>query len=174
MVTSLFPDESRRPAVTRTLWRGVAQYSLLYGEACTAGGLRGIACWLAPGHTHKTLPRMLRAGMGRLLLELNWGELRANIANDLYAEAQHSLNMPADHWYLIALAVDPACQGQGIGSALMRPMLARSDAEQRPIYLETHKPRNVAFYAKHGFAVVAHAQVPGNRVTVFFMVRRPN
>jgi MFS family permease len=50
------------------------------------------------------------------------------------------------HWYLWLLGVDPDRQGQGVGSALLAPILARADAEGLPCALETLTERNVWFY----------------------------
>jgi ribosomal protein S18 acetylase RimI-like enzyme len=68
------------------------------------------------------------------------------------------------------LGTDPAQQKQGIGSALLAPMLARCDAERLPAYLESSKPTNVPFYQRHGFEVVQEIDVAGVPVTT---MRRP-
>ena len=41
------------------------------------------------------------------------------------------------HWYLPVLGTAPEYQGRGVGSALLRALLARSDAEGLPAYLES-------------------------------------
>jgi GNAT superfamily N-acetyltransferase len=64
------------------------------------------------------------------------------------------------HYYLFAIAVDPALQGTGMGSALMKETLARVDRDHMPAYLENSKPRNTPFYEKHGFHVVEEV-IPG-------------
>lgn len=62
---------------------------------------------------------------------------------------------PAEpHYYLYLLGVHPAHQSQGLGSALLRPMLERCDREQMPAYLEATHPRNISFYQRHGFHVM--------------------
>jgi len=67
------------------------------------------------------------------------------------------------HWYLATLGTAPERQGQGIGSALLRAMLARVDEEGSPAYLESSKERNVSLYARFGFEVIDELQsAPGN------------
>lgn len=62
------------------------------------------------------------------------------------------------HWYLPWLGVDPAEQGHGLGTELMRPCLAAVDQSHLPAYLETPNPRTIPFYERLGFAVTSRAQ----------------
>ncbi|WP_026360374.1 ribosomal protein S18-alanine N-acetyltransferase [Amycolatopsis nigrescens] len=54
------------------------------------------------------------------------------------------------------IAVDPACQGQGIGTALLGALLARADELDAPVFLEvrTDNQAALALYDRHGFARV--------------------
>ncbi|MGH3424010.1 MAG: ribosomal protein S18-alanine N-acetyltransferase, partial [Nocardioidaceae bacterium] len=54
------------------------------------------------------------------------------------------------------IGVDPAVQGGGVGTALLRVLLARADAEQAPVYLEvrTDNVPAIALYTAHGFEQV--------------------
>ena len=90
-----------------------------------------------------------------------------------YTERLHPRAMPGPHWYLMALGVAPASQGQGIGGRLIRPVLARADAAGLPCYLETETERNVTFYRKHGFAVLTAEAPPGHDLLLWTMARRP-
>lgn len=56
---------------------------------------------------------------------------------------------PAPYLYLRTLGVDPSMQGRGIGSRLLRQVIDATPPTW-PLYLETAKERNLAFYAKHG------------------------
>ena len=58
------------------------------------------------------------------------------------------------------LGVDPPRQGEGLGSALMQPVLELCDRERVPAYLESSKERNVDFYARHGFRVTSELRLP--------------
>lgn len=55
------------------------------------------------------------------------------------------------HLYLEILGVRRDRQGTGLGSALLSDMLGRCDREAIPTYLEVSNPRNIPFYARHGY-----------------------
>jgi GNAT superfamily N-acetyltransferase len=55
------------------------------------------------------------------------------------------------HWYLNVLSTEPARQGQGLGTAVLAPVLERCDAEQVGAYLESTNPRNRTLYRRSGF-----------------------
>jgi GNAT superfamily N-acetyltransferase len=58
-----------------------------------------------------------------------------------------------EHLYLVFLGVLPAAQGRGLGSALLRALLARADADGLPVHLESSSPRNLPLYEQNGFHV---------------------
>ncbi|MFM8304343.1 MAG: GNAT family N-acetyltransferase [Actinomycetota bacterium] len=68
---------------------------------------------------------------------------------------------PVPHWYLAVLGVDPVAQGRGVGAALVTERLADADSAGVPVYLETQKPENLAWYARFGFVQVGTVDVPG-------------
>lgn len=70
------------------------------------------------------------------------------------------------HYYLEMLGTRCDVQGKGIGSAVIGDGLARCDEEGLPAYLESSNPKNVPFYARHGFEVVQELSCgPGAPVT---------
>ena len=78
------------------------------------------------------------------------------------------------HWYLVALAVDPAAQRQGTGSRLVHEGIARAETTGRGCYLETMLKQNVRLYRKFGFKVLREAEtlLPGGP-PFWFMWRTP-
>jgi len=52
-------------------------------------------------------------------------------------------------------------------------VLGRVDREGMPAYLETSKERNIAFYARHGFAVTGEVSAPAGGPTLWLMWREP-
>ena len=64
-------------------------------------------------------------------------------------EKHHPHDPPS--WYLLGLGTEKDKQGKGHGSALLSHMLERCDEQGLPAYLESSNPRNIPFYARHGF-----------------------
>ena len=71
------------------------------------------------------------------------------------------------------MGIAPAAQGQGLGSRLIAPGLARADTQRLPCYLTTGRAENLRFYQQFGFQVVADklALVPGGPTA--WGMRRP-
>jgi GNAT superfamily N-acetyltransferase len=78
-----------------------------------------------------------------------------------------------EHWYLEALGTAPPRQGQGLGSALLRPILALCDRDRLGAYLESSSERNRALYERHGFRVVEVFSMPGGGPGIRRMWRDP-
>lgn len=67
----------------------------------------------------------------------------------------HTFRPADDGFHLDHLYIHPRCQSQGVGSYVMRYLLAQSDAQQRPVHLGALRdsPAN-RFYQRHGFVQV--------------------
>ena len=77
------------------------------------------------------------------------------------------------HYYLHAIGALRDCQGQGLGSALLKHTTRRCDEEGMPAYLESSSPRNVPLYERHGFEVQAAEPLGEGGPPMFFMWREP-
>jgi GNAT superfamily N-acetyltransferase len=167
------PDATRRAAGVTALYGAFLSDCLRFGEVYGTSGVVGAACWLPPQRSTITLLRQIRAGMYQLPLRFGITGFNRLLAYDAIAWKLHHAHASQPHWYLAALGVEPEHQGQGIGGALMQPILTRADAQGLPCYLETHRPENVRLYQRHGFDVCCHCDVPGHPVPVWAMLRRP-
>jgi GNAT superfamily N-acetyltransferase len=76
------------------------------------------------------------------------------------------------HWYLPMIGVDPAKQGHGYGSALLKHALERYDGEGKLAYLEASSAKSIPLYQRHGFERVGTIQV-GSSPPLFPMLRQP-
>lgn len=79
----------------------------------------------------------------------------------------------APHWYLFFLAVDPGCQGQGLGSAILKATLEKVDAQKQAAYLEASSEKNVTLYLRHGFEVTTAFKPEPAGPTLWPMWRKP-
>ena len=164
MLVHVIPDaDDRRRQLPRFLG-AVQRYCLRYGEVTTTEDLAGVACWLRPGATDLTYPKMIRTRLLPAVIML--GPSAVGRLSSLMAamEVKHHEAVPNDHWYLWLLATDPTRVRQGIGGALMAPVLARADAAGHAIYLETHLEANLRFYRRCGFKEVVDVVIDGLQV----------
>ena len=131
--------------------------------------LLGVTTWLPPG-SETSAPALrtlvgalsrLRGGFPRLL---RYAREAARLEEELGA---------ARSWRLGGIGVEPAVQGRGHGSALLRNGLERADAAGRPVLLLTSNPANVPFYERHGFAVRVERRLPAVGPPAWAMVRPP-
>ena len=174
MTMYVLPDDAQRRDILPSFMRAGATICMQHGEVYTTpGDVLGDACWLPPGETELTEERLPEAGAMEVLGAM--GEEAAGRFGSMMAQLGelHAQAVPAEHWYLLILRVDPPRQGQGIGGSLIEPVLRRADAAGLPCYLETMKPRNVTFYGKHGFEVVVEDDVAGAGLHFWTMRRDP-
>jgi GNAT superfamily N-acetyltransferase len=128
----------------------------------------GAAMWKAPnrwkvppGDLVRCLPAMLRAfgtKVPRMMAALT---------------AIEKVHPKEEHYYLEVLGTHQANQSKGVGSAVISHMLERCDAEGMPAYLESSNPRNIPFYARHGFETTQEVVCGKGAPTVTAMWRNP-
>jgi GNAT superfamily N-acetyltransferase len=173
----LFPDPAQREQVLRRFFTATVGDALAFGAVDAAladdDRLVGVAVWLPPGAFPWSARRKLRStpmllGVARTAPRAFPGLVRMG-AN---AERLHPRER---HWNLETMGVAAAAQGQGIGSRLIAPGLARADAQGLPCYLTTGRSENLRFYRRFGFQVVADGLVlvPGGP-TSWGMHRSPD
>jgi len=163
---SVVPDPVRRAQVMGVLLKILVRDAFPFGNVWIArdnGHIVGTAIWYAPGDFPMTALRQFRIAPAMLPM-LRFGRSMVTSLGKMEGNAKAAF--PKDPcWYLAALGVDPERQGQGIGSTLMRTVLAEIDttgggagraargAAGRAAYLETGEEINVRFYERFGFEV---------------------
>lgn len=82
------------------------------------------------------------------------------------------LNKRRSDYYLNLLYVAPECQGKGLASELMKPMLSYMDENQLVCSTDTNNEKNVGMYEHYGFTVVEKVQrIEG--ITTYILRREP-
>ncbi len=116
--------------------------------ARTSGRIVGAALWVPPGKMPRSSRRelALQLRIGRLLLRGRHRRVGMSLLTEV--DRRHPTE---HHWYLSVLGVDPEFKGTGVGGMLLRSILERADAEGVPVYLETQREENLAYYSRFEF-----------------------
>ncbi len=150
-------SERLRPAMLERFHGARVRQLLAHEEVWMSGDGTCAALWAPPGHW-RTTPRedleLARCVVQPRLI----ARLPLVVGGLLSIERNHPREPP--HWYLAVLGTDPPAQGQGLGSAALRPVLEQCDVDGVGAYLESSKERNIDFYARHGFQVMRETRLP--------------
>ena len=172
--TYIEPDPARRMYILRESFRCRIRHCLAVGEPYGTGEtLSGVALWMPPGVLHLTKEQEQEFGFDRLREIFGETALAREAPLSDALTAAHERHMTGPHWYLPILGVDPTRQGEGIGGALMEPVFAAADSGGLPCYLDTVQRRNVPFYQRHGFKVLAEAVEPVSGLRYWTFQREP-
>jgi ribosomal protein S18 acetylase RimI-like enzyme len=165
----LLPDDGHYARVGEDFFRLAVDDDLAHGKVYTNDALGGAALWLPPGLASPGLGQQLRMGI-RLWRAIGAGRLAAT-ATALTKFEKARPKRP--HWYLTLLGTDPSVQGQGVGGALIEPILRCCDRDGIAAYLESSNPENVSWYQRFGFEVTGEIDYRGGP-TVPLMLREPS
>lgn len=123
----------------------------------------GAAMWLPPG----------MEGDGETLERIFMENAPQEIMGDLPSlfEQMTAFHPTEPHWYLPMIGVDPARQGKGTGSALMKAALTKVDDDGLIAYLESSNEKNIPLYERHGFEVIGRIQ-SGSSPVLYPMLRK--
>jgi ribosomal protein S18 acetylase RimI-like enzyme len=150
-----FQKVESRPRYARRFFAGRAKLLLPQREVYTVDGGAAAAMWARPGEWRDPPLAAIRE-LAALTGGVGWHAPRA-MRGLIAVESRHP---KPPHWYLAVLGTDPDRQGEGIGSALMQPVLDECDRLEIPAYLETGTEQNVGFYTRHGFRVTGEVPLP--------------
>lgn len=129
---------------------------------------RGAAAWLGP---HQKLKWPFSFSSAAKIMKLGGAKgVYRMLLSGMKTEHYHP---KTPHYYLFAIGVTPESKGCGLGTALIREVLRRCDAEHMPAYLENSKAENLPFYAGHGFKVIKQIQFAASAPPVWLMWREP-
>lgn len=161
------PDPNGREERLRALVEAdVRERFLPRGEARTID-LKSVTLWIPPhgGADTETFARR-RTEEDYAAYGDRQDAVRA--ADDLI----RSLRPTEPHWFLDTIATEPDLFGRGLASRLLADDLRRRDEAGDLSALDTHTPRQVAFYERHGFRVAGRGEpAPGFPIVV--MIREP-
>jgi GNAT superfamily N-acetyltransferase len=171
VMTYIFPEPAARATRLPRLFDAMIRHSYIrHGTidvAAAGSALHGVAIWTPPGDW---LPPKLRQLAALPAFAYAFGSRFG--AGQRAMAAATAVHPSEPHWYLAVLGTEPRNQGTGIGGALLREGLTRCDEAELPVYLDTGKPDNLAYYAKFGFTISAEIPLP-NGPTAWLLRREP-
>ena len=155
----------------RTFFTSMSRGYLRAGKPCyLTSDDSAAALWAAPGAWTMPLSQIiLEAAPTGLAFRRRL--LRA-LRTQLQIEHLHAGQSPP-HWYLGYLGARRGRQGQGLGTQLLREVLACADTDGVPAYLESSNERNLSLYERNGFHVVGDLPALGHGPTIWRMWREP-
>jgi len=161
-----FPDPAQYLEMGARFMAAFGGRAFDHGTAFIADGGKAVALWLPPGVSPD------EETMGAIAEEaIALRPALAEAAGGVF-EGMAKYHPHEPHWYLPLIAADPNWIGQGLGAALMKHALAKSDADGVIAYLESSNPRNISLYERHGFRAIGRIQ-SGNSPTLTPMLREP-
>jgi GNAT superfamily N-acetyltransferase len=174
-MTAFFPDPTVRPLALREVFGLTVADALGFKHVYVAlaeGRIVGTAAWLPPGAFPPHGARRLLVSLPYLarVLRLSPRTFRLFMAFSMTAARQVRGQAV---WFLAALGVDPAAQRLGVGSRLLRPVLALADADLHACVLNTQNAANLAYYRRFGFEVANEAWRAAGGPVVWTMRRLP-
>jgi GNAT superfamily N-acetyltransferase len=161
------PDNDRRRATLPAFFELSTTTFLVHDEVYVNDDLGGAALWGPPANP---------TGIDD---EEEYGRRVEKIVADVDLPRVYEIvtmleeHHPRDpHYYLQWAGVVPARQGQGIGGALLTPVLERCDRDRMPAYTEATSLRNRRLYERHGFTF-ANEIAPASGPPLYCMWRQP-
>jgi len=163
-------DDRRTPAFASFFDYMVNKYCLPHGECWVTESVSGAALWMPPGEWDRPFLEQL-SSLFQTLGIFGFRHLLTKMQERRIIDRTHPKH---PHYYLAALAVDPADRAKGVGSRLIHPILKRSDEEGVGCYLETSRERNIKFYERHGFSIMRKLTYSPDKLPLWCMWRSPN
>lgn len=141
-------DSSRSRRLTR-LMEYSFDYCQLFGEIYLSADRTACALTLLPD-TKRTTLRSIALDVSLALSCIGLSNLKKVMTRESAVKKVHP---EGNFCYLWFIGVQPSEQNKGVGSALLKEIIAHTESLHRPIYLETSMPKNLPWYKKFGFDI---------------------
>ncbi len=164
----MVPARRRQARLSAMFTAELQQYGLPQGTVWTTAGCDGAVVALPPGAWKMPMSMTLTEA-------LVWGRAfgRRLLLAARVQRAMEERHLREPHFYVRIVAVRTALQGQGLGSALMRPTLQSADSAGLPTYIEASTERSAALYQRLGFQHIDVLELPDGGPPVWLMRRPP-
>lgn len=155
----LCPDPAKRPSQLTWMFERWCRVLGPLGACYIGKKGEGVAMWFPPDKgPQASLWTYIRAGLGTAPFRLGLSGIRRALLLNADMKKRWAGDLKQPCWKLDVLGVDPNYQRQGVGTALLQPILERADSEGTPCHVITHNPANIVYYGRHGFQLLHRAE----------------
>jgi len=169
-----FPDEDKRKRFLPMFFEFRLKQGMRYGEVhVTSPDIVGVAIWRHSKTIESTLWRLLWSGGLKMYRAYGGDRINKMRKVDEFVSGRRRRLAVTPFIHLGSLAVDPAHQGKGYASKLIRPMLQRLDEMRIHSYLEAQNEANVSLYQHYGFETLEKCILPEAGIPHWDMMRSP-
>lgn len=172
LCTFMLPIKRKRVITLRKFFRAYGAVNIQNQRGYGIGvPLKGVAYWMEPTKPDISMTiKSLGTFFPLLFTMYPIGYLRAK-AILKQIDLLHQKYAPEPHYYLDNIGVLPAEQAKGYSSRLVRPFLAKADAEKMITYTDTVTRTNVSLYEHFGFQCMEECPIEGTGITVWSLLR---
>jgi len=164
----LIPDEADRHQILPAYFRLPVEHALAHGIVYTTADRAATALWLAAGEQPPVPP----AGYGGRLRAVTGPWTSRFLVFDAALGQHHPAGIA--HHHLAMLAVRPARQNQGLGTALLDAHHVVLDSAGLPAYLEAADLRTRGVYLRRGYADLGRPIRLPDGPLMYPMLREPH
>ena len=150
-VNYLIPQNKSRERRLRRLMEYSFDYCTLFGKVLLTKDLNACALVVIPERERMTLKSLILS-VRLMFRTIGIGNLGKAIRREAAIKKLHE---GPSRRYLWFIGVSPESQGRGVGTDLLKEIIADADVTNAPLYLETSVERNLSFYSKLGFTKYA-------------------
>lgn len=155
----LFQDDATRLEQLGFLFGGLVRDMLPSGGTVHLADAASVALWRAPEYQHG---RMASDRVEDAIADAPSPFAPDELERLGVLGASMAANHPHEpHWYLNVVSTLPSHQGQGLGAAVLHPVLQICDAAGIRAYLESTNPRNRTLYRRQGFVDAGEIALEG-------------
>jgi len=170
------PDAAKRLSHTMRMVRSISGILQIFGKKYAIkdnGKIVAVAMWIPPG---KSIHNWLLIKAGFFLIPFIMGLRvfqRVIKFLDIASIIQEEHMVHREHWHLFYIAVHPAYQQQGYGSAIISNILAEADQSNTPVFVQAFTQAGAKFLGKNGFQVVSKTKFSKDCIMIC-LIREPN
>ncbi|MGY1706490.1 GNAT family N-acetyltransferase [Geodermatophilus sp. SYSU D00697] len=166
------PEDGRMQRLTRLHELDAGHRSVATGTGWVTEDVTAVATWEAPPGAPGTspLPDDVAAALARELPYLA-GSHADRVART--RELVDAARPAGPHWWLTHLGTRPSSRRRGMGSALLRPVLDRCDAESLPAATAVFTWAAARFLRRSGFEVAQALRTADEELPLWLLVREP-